>query len=285
MKTKVPILEQCVLSVDGRNNITVEGLKSYLQRNNQLVFPHRHNFYQFVLFTQGGGSHSVDFEVFHVQKNQIYFMAPGQIHTWEFDDDVDGYVVNFNPDTFQTLLLRTDYLSHFVFFAGTPQQEVFLLSEHVAQLITSVLEKAILRFTQQDLVRVSLLYVMHLVESQLEPTVPRGDVSFHFTVLSNFSMLIEKNYRELRLPKNYAALLFITPNHLNALSKEYLGIPAGEVIRNRVLLEAKRMLAIRDYSISEIAYELNFTDNSYFTKFFKKAAGVTPEEFRRQYIL
>ena len=79
-------------------------------------------------------------------------------------------------------------------------------------------------------------------------------------------------------------MLYITPNHLNACCKEVLGIPAGEVIRNRIVLEAKRLLVNLQLSISEIAYTLNFEDNSYFTKFFKKYAGVTPEEFRNSIV-
>ena len=75
--------------------------------------------------------------------------------------------------------------------------------------------------------------------------------------------------------------MYITPNHLNSLCKEFLGHSAGEIIRDRVILEAKRLLVIKDYSVSEIAYDLNFNDNSYFTKFFKKAVGITPEEFRK----
>ncbi|NQD72297.1 AraC family transcriptional regulator, partial [Sphingobacterium shayense] len=72
-----------------------------------------------------------------------------------------------------------------------------------------------------------------------------------------------------------------TPNHLNAVTKEQLGYSAGELIRNRVLLEAKRLLVMKNFSIAEIAYELNFSDASYFTKFFKKAVGCTPEEFKK----
>jgi AraC-like DNA-binding protein len=60
-----------------------------------------------------------------------------------------------------------------------------------------------------------------------------------------------------------------------------LGISAGEVIRNRVLLEAKRLLINLDLNIAEIGYRLNFNDNSYFTKFFKKYTGQLPEEFRK----
>ena len=79
-------------------------------------------------------------------------------------------------------------------------------------------------------------------------------------------------------------MLHITPNHLNALVQEILGRPAGAVIRDRVLLEAKRLLTNADMTAAEIAYELNFQDNSYFSRFFKKYAGVTPEGFRRQHI-
>jgi AraC-like DNA-binding protein len=63
-----------------------------------------------------------------------------------------------------------------------------------------------------------------------------------------------------------------------------MGVSAGELIRNRVLLEAKRMLTNPQLSISEISLKLNFSDNSYFTKFFKKLEDITPEEFRKKII-
>jgi AraC-like DNA-binding protein len=63
-----------------------------------------------------------------------------------------------------------------------------------------------------------------------------------------------------------------------------LGISAGELIRDRILLEAKRLLINLDLTISEIAYQLNFSDNSYFTKFFKKYTGQKPDEFRKSNI-
>jgi AraC-like DNA-binding protein len=76
--------------------------------------------------------------------------------------------------------------------------------------------------------------------------------------------------------------LYITPNHLNALCNDVLSISAGDVIRNRVILEAKRLLINRDMTVLEIANYLHFSDNSYFTKFFKKKEGITPEEFRKK---
>ena len=83
------------------------------------------------------------------------------------------------------------------------------------------------------------------------------------------------------MPKQYAALLYITPNHLNALCNDFLGVSAGVLIRERVILEAKRLLINLDLLISEVAAKLNFDDQSYFIKFFKKHEGLTPEKFRK----
>ena len=76
-------------------------------------------------------------------------------------------------------------------------------------------------------------------------------------------------------------MLFMTPNHLNALSNAVLGKPAGELIRDRVMLEAKRLLVNSDYTITQIADLLHFEDNAYFTRFFKKYTGLSPENFRQ----
>lgn len=83
------------------------------------------------------------------------------------------------------------------------------------------------------------------------------------------------------MPKEYAALLYITPNHLNALCKDVLGLSAGEIIRNRVVLEAKRLLVNPGFSVGDVARELHFADVSYFVKFFKKYTDATPEVFRK----
>ncbi|WP_326996157.1 helix-turn-helix domain-containing protein [Chitinophaga sp. 212800010-3] len=85
----------------------------------------------------------------------------------------------------------------------------------------------------------------------------------------------------MRRPKYYAEILCITPNYLNSICKDLLGISAGDMIRNRIVLEAKRMLIYLDLTVTEIACNFNFKDNSYFCKFFKNQAGLSPEAFRR----
>jgi AraC family transcriptional regulator, transcriptional activator of pobA len=99
-----------------------------------------------------------------------------------------------------------------------------------------------------------------------------------------FQQLIDKHYTSIRLPKEYADLLYITPNHLNTLCHEMLGKSAGDIIRDRVILEAKRLLTSADLRISQISDQLNFKDNSYFNRFFKKYTGLTPDDFRKNMI-
>lgn len=284
MNTKIPIVDYCSLSLDKKAVFLAEGLNSYLLRNNDLVFPHRHNFYQFVLFTKGRGNHSIDFEHFEIESWQVYFMIPGQIHTWNFATEMHGYIFNFNAELFDTFLLRPDYLAQFNFFSGDSNKSVFTVEQAYRLQIQSILDYIILNKEDEDFAKISLLYVFSLLNKQFVPNEETVSSTYNYTILKNFKSLIEINYKSLKLPKEYAELLYITPNHLNALTKEHLGMPAGEIIRNRILLEAKRMLVIKEYSISEIAYELNFSDNSYFSKFFKKLTGFTPEEFRKNYI-
>jgi AraC-like DNA-binding protein len=98
--------------------------------------------------------------------------------------------------------------------------------------------------------------------------------------LFQFQELIEQNFLKLKLPKEYAEILNLTPNYLNSLCKKVSGKSAGELIRQRVLLEAKRLLAHTSLTVSEIAFQLGFEDNSYFGRFFTKYTGSTPASFR-----
>ncbi|KQM71461.1 AraC family transcriptional regulator [Pedobacter sp. Leaf216] len=288
MRDVIPILDSCTLTDGNHGDILVDHLKHYLAVHQNLIFPHRHTFYHFVIFTAGSGTHSIDFNKYKVTPWQIYFMSPGQVHTWNFDNKVDGYIFNFEKDFFQSFLLKPDYLEGFSFFAGADQGNVKDLPPGIRndvevlcnQLYTQV---NINSNKNTDFQRVLLLSLLHLVEQQTAVTQLQQFQTHNMVVLRNFQKLVEENYLLKRMPKDYAEMLFITPNHLNAICKELIGAQAGEVIRERILLEAKRLLVSGEVNISQIANELNFNDNSYFTKFFKKYSGLTPEQFKRDY--
>jgi len=288
MKEVIPILDSCTLTDHDHSDILVDHLKHYLDAHQNLVFPHRHSFYHFVIFTAGSGSHSIDFNKYEVAPWHIYFMSPGQIHTWDFDDNVDGYIVNFEKDFFQSFLLKPDYLDGFSFFAGSGNVNVKILPAAIRTDVEVVCKQLYQQVNLTpnknfDFQRVLLLSLLLLVEQQTPVTQLQQFQTHNMVVLRNFQKLVEENYLFKKMPKDYAEMLFITPNHLNAICKELIGAQAGEVIRERILLEAKRLLVSGEVNISQIANELNFNDNSYFTKFFKKYSGSTPEQFKKDY--
>jgi AraC family transcriptional activator of pobA len=287
MVQSTPVFDICTLSDFRQDDILISRFAPYLERHKNLHAAHGHTFYHLVLFTQGAGSHVIDFERFSVRPWQIYFMIPGQVHSWSFEGFTDGYIINFSPSFFNRFLLNATYADNFSFFSGDLKDAVIDLPESIHDEILSLFEEIINEWQNAgilatDMLRVLIIRLFILVHRLNTTTVSKGPPSYNQILLKNFQKLIEVNYTRLKLPKEYAELLYITPNHLNAVCKDLLGLQAGELIRNRTLLEAKRMLTNPQLNISEIAFELNFSDNSYFTKFFKKTENITPEEFRKK---
>jgi AraC family transcriptional activator of pobA len=289
MRPHIPRLEIGPLSQYKADDLMVNRLAEYLAEHPNLVFPHRHSFYHMVFFTAGGGSHTIDFNRFPVIPGQIYFMIPGQVHSWNFEGKMEGYVVNFSELFFRSFLLEADYLETFSFFDGDSNHAVVQLDEALTNQIAGLFEALLVQrsskaFLGTDMMRVLLIQIFIQIEQS-----DFVDRSSHAAVHKNqivraFQKLISKNFAKMRSPGEYASMLNVTPNHLNALCKEYLGVQAGALIRNRTVLETKRLLINLDLTVSEIAFKLNFNDNSYFTKFFKKETGMTPEEFRKKMV-
>jgi AraC-like DNA-binding protein len=288
VKNTIPVLDICSLtSTDQINSeVIAEPFAPYLEAHPNLHLPHRHSFYHVVLFTQGGGHHSIDFQQFKVIPRQIYFMKPGQAHRWNFQGQTDGYVVNFSDHSFDSFLANSHYLEQFPFLQGIAEEGVINLDTAIYKEAKAIIEKIVAEVHQPgakslDIVRTWLIELFIIIDRSISKDSSGSVQPQTQLLLHNFRKLVDVHYAEKRLPKEYAALLYITPNHLNALCKDLLGKSAGEVIRDRILLEAKRLLINADLSISQIASILNFTDNSHFTRFFKKHTNGTPEEFRR----
>ncbi|MDM1292815.1 helix-turn-helix domain-containing protein [Sphingobacterium sp. N143] len=284
-KNTIPIIDSCSLDLNNKTTIHIDDLKDYVIKHHDMVFPHKHNFFHFVLFTKGSGSHIIDFNNYEIIPYQIYFMAPGQVHTWNFAGDEEGYVVNFSADYFQSFLLRTDYLDRFSYLQGKIEHLIFQLAEQARNQATSILDQILSAKAgklSEDYIRALLLQFLLYIEIWSEKEQQEGSNPYNHKIFNSFQQLVEQQFKSTRLPSVYADQLFITPNHLNAICKSYIGQSAGEIIRNRIILEAKRLLINKNLNITEIANELQFKDNSYFTKFFKKSTGLTPEEFRKQ---
>lgn len=97
-----------------------------------------------------------------------------------------------------------------------------------------------------------------------------------------FHDLLFKHYKKERSVKFYADALFVTPKYLTEVIKELTGKPAGEIIDEAIILEAKVLLKMPEYSVMQVRQMLNFSDKSFFGKFFKRATGLSPSAYREK---
>lgn len=97
-----------------------------------------------------------------------------------------------------------------------------------------------------------------------------------------FMMLLEENYQLERTADFYAGELGLSAKRLNQILKDKLDKTGMQLIHDRIILEAKRQIIHSENTLKEIAYNLNFTDRSYFSRFFKKQTGQAPEDFQKQ---
>lgn len=288
MTTHIPTISICNLFNEFNNvqDCVVLDLQGFISEKPDLVTsPHRHSFYQILFITDGTGKHFIDFKTHIIQKGDLFFLVPGQIHKWIFDTTTKGLVINFNHHFFSSFLARTNYLDDFPFFIGNGEYSKVSLEHQFAdiqQIFTKIQnEYKTCNECSWDLLRLYLLELFIISNRAINAENKIQTENKHqLLLLRNFERLVEENYKTKKLPKDYAEMLFVTPNHLNALCQKIKGISAGELIRNRILLETKRLLVNSSLTISEISYKLNYQDNSYFSRFFKKNTGITPEDFR-----
>jgi AraC-like DNA-binding protein len=286
-KETISVYDLCTIDRNRvHDGISAGSIADYYWVRNKLIIPHRHTYFHIFLFIKGSGSVTIDFEKFDLLPGRIFFMIPFQIHCWDIQGDNEGYGINFSEKLFCSFIQNPEYLNQFPFMRGIPHDSVIDLQ---GDALTEALHffKQIIHEAQNidtfsvDQVFFHLMSLFISVSRHERLPVQKQNISVGHNILYNFRNLVNKHYLEKRQPKDYAAMLYITPHRLNAVCNHLLGMSASEVIRNRILLEAKRLLVNVNMTISEIAYALNFSDNSYFTKFFKKYTSVTPEAFRK----
>jgi AraC family transcriptional regulator, transcriptional activator of pobA len=102
----------------------------------------------------------------------------------------------------------------------------------------------------------------------------------HSSIFERFTKMVDAHYKSIHGVKEYADMLHVTPNHLNRLIKKQSQKTASSIIQDRLVMEMKSLLKYSNKNISEIAFELNFTDVAHFSHYFKQATNMTPKTFR-----
>lgn len=100
-------------------------------------------------------------------------------------------------------------------------------------------------------------------------------------LVEKFLTIVKENYREHRTIEFYSEKLFLTPKYLSGVIRKRSGKSAGEWIEDHVMLEAMALLKSTDKTVQQISDELNFPSQSFFGKYFKRRAGISPKDYRK----
>ncbi|MEO7549125.1 MAG: helix-turn-helix domain-containing protein [Ramlibacter sp.] len=251
-------------------------------------FLHRHSYYHLLWMTEAQGQHILDFETFEVRPNTVFFISPGQVHAWTSTVPTAGYVLNFSAEFFLQIYPRADELAEFPFFhIANADPVLYLSAEQNAQLIP------LLRSMEQefqeakpwryDIVRSLLLILLTRLRRLHRPRDGESVLPKSYSLAKRFKILVEQRYLEFASVQDYAKALLVTERRLNEAVKSTTGKTATQLVHDRILLEAKRLLTQSDLGISEVAYRLNFEDPAYFSRFFKKHVAATPGDFKKMF--
>ncbi|GAL85625.1 AraC family transcriptional regulator [Sporocytophaga myxococcoides] len=267
------------------NSFYIRNLDKHLKDNLFLDRPHGHDFFILLFITSGSGMHSIDFKNYHVKAGSLFLLSPGQVHHWNLSSDINGYILFFTKEYFQ-LDFNYNKLLTLPFFYTHINSPCMEIKEEDIEQVSNIFKKIDDEYLNKrklfhDVIRLNLK--MLLIELERKYTGNQqasGLMQYQMNQLHKLETLIDAHYKEHKQISEYASIMNISIKQLNTLCKKALNKTPGDLLQERLILEAKRLLVYSDNSISSIAYSLNYTDNSYFIRLFRKLTTMTPEQFR-----
>lgn len=265
-------------------SISVKDLTLSLFENDLIENYHRHDFYFLLLVEKGSGEHQIDFVTYDVADYSIFYLEPGQVHKLFLRKKTKGYIISIDKKFYlqidNSVITAFHSLSSINYFSFT-EQKYNGVKNILSQISDTIEQKDAFHFDALRLL-FGLLFI-RLTKQNFNVSIISNSLSNHQNILKSFEIMVNTNYRDHREIKYYIENLKLTSYQLNAATKKLLGKSPSEIIVERVILEAKRLLMATSNQVKEIAYDLGFEDSSYFIRFFKKNTGTTPDEFRKLY--
>jgi hypothetical protein len=118
---------------DQRPDFYIKTFQKHKAEHPFVMLPHSHDFYLIMIFTKGSGTHRIDFNTFKIKPGSIFFMSPGQMHSWQLGDDADGHVLFFNS-SFYSMAREERRITAFPFYNTTQLNAAELSSSQVKAL-------------------------------------------------------------------------------------------------------------------------------------------------------
>jgi AraC family transcriptional activator of pobA len=247
---------------------------------------HRHDFQELFYFHRGDGSHQNDFREFAVRSPALVLVEAGHVHSWADSGRLRGDMVSF--DTAFALPRSAAEKTPALFLPPAPV--VIPLNKAEAAAVELSFARIRLEWRERGAgwlraVR-SCLRLLHIdavrAQARACPDATAQD-SAAARLTREFLLLLEQNLRAEASPGKFATALNVSADHLSATLRAQTGKAAGQHLQDRLLLEARRLLAHSRLDVAEIAYELGYQDVSYFGRVFRRREGVSPGTFRKRF--
>ena len=246
-----------------------------------------------VLYLNEGFEIKVDFKIYSTDGPTLFFISPNQVLSIDQLGGQPGLLVFYNRDFYCIQLHDEEVACDGLLFNNINNMPMTTIPEQDASFIEylfsrildefelrdSSLEEMIRTYLKQLLIKSTRLWkVQHLNGTMASR--PSTDLEF----FRKFTQLVEANYKEKHNVADYADMLFLAPKTLTHRFKR-LSLPQpNDIIKNRIILEAKRLLVHTDWTAKEIAHALGYDDPAYFSRLFFIKTGEPPSGFRKKYL-
>ena len=266
------------------NDLYFNDFKSHLIDHDFIENSHSHNFYLLVLFTKGSGFHTIDFDTYEIQPNSLFVLKPGQVHSWQLSEDIDGYIAFYSQEVYNVYFGKKQ-IDDYSFFRNLKNSPEMILNAFQTKEISNYFDLILQENNRNEFKKIdkllNLLDIVHIELARIyESNLEHNLHSYHIKI-QELEQLVNQYFKIEKLPSFYADKMNMSLKHLNRICKNILNITLTEFIYNKIILESKRLLSTNTMTISEVANELGFENYSYFTKVFKKYTNLTPQGFKK----
>ncbi len=249
----------------------------------------RQNYYTLIWVKKGNGKLKADFSEYHFEANSLFAFSPYQPYMITTENSINGIAINFHPDFFCLYKHRKEVSCNGVLYNNIYSPPFVSIDEIAATTLAMLYTQIKTEMQNPDLAQYELL-VSYLkiflitaarlkTQQQPEAIAILKDQKEPF-ILQKLKDAIEDNFKTKHSPVDYANMLFITPKALAKITKSHFNKTLSSLINERIIIEAKRELYLTNKPVKEIAYELGYDDEYYFSRFFKINADVSPQLYR-----
>lgn len=249
----------------------------------ELSTPLQSTMYTVFFIKEGKGLYHADFGIFPFTVPALLFSTPLQVIYLEKAESVICTQLQFHGDFYCIEFHRTEVRCNGLLFNNIYIDPIVSLTEKEAKIFESVindLKEELKHETLSDIVPRAYLQLFLAKSSSIKMNTISNQHCERDELMERFGQLLEENYLSLRKPADYAELLSMSRDNFTRRCTRYFRKSPSQLIQERLILEAKKQLHLTRQSIKEIAYNLQFQDEFYFSRVFKKFTKVSPQGFR-----